>query len=359
MIVALTMSFVVGNALIAIAYFAFPNALQATTGYIVYLLLGLLPTLIALTTVTMAPRRRDGWRGLLAGTAGVIIATLAATQTGNGYMFEQTYAEDEAYGDNRWTYQDPEVTYPAQEQLLADRASQLASQRPNDVDLYAVLGAGTPNQQIFQREIEEMQRLLSERFGIQNKTLMLGATTQEPLARPLLNRTNLAASLNVISEVMDPAEDIALVFLTSHGSPEQISTYFSGLSSQNLTSADVARALTESGIQNLIIIVSACYSGSFIDDLEAPSRLILTSSAADRTSFGCSDDNIFTDWGSAFFNEMQRDTQGFIGAATASQATVSEQEKEAGLEPSLPQISEGVDIGTVLDRLNSAVSVAN
>lgn len=211
------------------------------------------------------------------------------------YLFETAYAEDESVAGRDWINPDPEVLYPLQASLLGVQIDALSSQTEGQIDIYAVLGAGSPTQQIFQREIGEMERTLNSRFEASGHVIMLGPTVQDQTARPLLNRTNFAASLKAIADKMNTSEDIALVFLTSHGSPGKLSTYFPSLTYNNLTSTEVATAFDESGLMNAIIVISACYSGSFVDELKRPTRLILTASATDRSSFGCSDENIFTD----------------------------------------------------------------
>ena len=50
-------------------------------------------------------------------------------------------------------------------------------------------------------------------------------------------------------------------------------------------------------------LISACYSGVFVDPVGAPNRIILTAAREDRTSFGCSDDADFTHFGGAFLRD--------------------------------------------------------
>jgi hypothetical protein len=348
--VTTSMALLVGIVLTALLYHGFWDLLTPTVSYVLFWVFGFLPLITAMITLTMSPRRRDGWRGLVISIGGIALASVTALFLGQQYLFEEVYADDASVADIGWAGPDPEVIYPLQSNLLADQIDVLFAQTHGQTDIYAVLGAGTPSQQIFQREIEEMQRILGTRFGAQGRTIMLGATMQEQTARPLLNRTNLTASLHAIAETMDISEDIGLIFLTSHGSPERLSTYFPGLSYSNLTSSEVANALDESGIQNAIIIISSCYSGSFVDDLAGPTRLVLTASAADRSSFGCSESNMYTDWGSAFFANIMHGTMDLRLAAQATQASVGDQENERDLKPSMPQISAGSEIGVVIDR---------
>lgn len=350
LLVVTSMTLLAGVVLNTALYLGFGTVLPSAIIFVLFSVVGLLPFVLAMITLTMTPRRRDGWRGLVIGFGSFALAGVASTYFDQGYLFEAAYTEGDNGADSNWTRPDPEVLYPLQAGLLGRQTAALSAQTPGQIDMYGVLGAGSPDQQIFQREIDEMQRILNARFGAQGHLIMLGATMEEQTARPLLNRTNLAASLRAVADKMDTAEDIGLVFLTAHGGPDELATYVPGLASRNLSSAEVAAALDASGIRHAIIVISACYSGSFVDDLAGPTRLVLTASAADRSSFGCSDSNTFTDWGSAMFASGLQDSLDFRVAARGALKSVGEQETARGLELSLPQISEGADIGAVIDR---------
>ncbi len=103
-----------------------------------------------------------------------------------------------------------------------------------------------------------------------------------------------------------------------------------------------------------MIVISACYSGSFANELVADHHLIITAAAPDRNSFGCRDQNEWTDWGRAFFAEALTTTRDFRDAARIAQETVASRESAEGLTSSQPMMVEGKAIGPVLDRLLSA-----
>ena len=54
-----------------------------------------------------------------------------------------------------------------------------------------------------------------------------------------------------------------------------------------LTPTALARMLHDSGIKWRVIVVSACYSGGFIEPLRDDNSIVITAAAPDRTSFGC------------------------------------------------------------------------
>ena len=314
----------------------------------IYLVVTLAPFVLA-TTIIMA----EGWwqgalRGLLIGAGTLGVGSMAAMTFGANPLFEPPY--DETADDSYAAPPDPEVIYPAQEALLQSQLTVLAPQQPGQIDLYAVMGAGQPYQDVFMREIRAVDGMVQSRFDGVGRTVLLGNSEPDPLTLPLLNRTNLGTTLDAVAATMDPDQDILLLFLTSHGANDYLSTAFYGLNTYDLTAPDLAAALDATGIRNSVIIISACHAGSFIDDLAAPGRLIITAAAADRSSFGCANGNDWTDWGRAFFVDGLVGTRDFREASTIAAATVAQQEQDRGLTPSLPQTSEGAEISAVLDQ---------
>ncbi len=321
-----------------------------------YILLSYLPLFLALSALTAWPRLRHAGFGFLIACVGGLQTYLSIGGFDQPMLFELAESEYDDEEARNFNIPDPEVIYPLQASLMVDQIDTLAEQTPGQVDLYALVGAGYPIQTVFQREVAAMQELLEDRFDAKGQVLRLGAQYDSPTGWPLLNRTNLSEGLAALADKMDTDEDIALVFLTSHGSPNRISTAFRGLTYNDLTAPELAVALETSGIQNTVIVISACYSGSFIGELKAPNRLILTASAADRNSFGCDDSNQFTDWGAAFFGEALTQTFDFIEAAEMAAETVAAREAEQGVTPSLPKIADGGGLDEVLNALTNRLS---
>ncbi len=352
MLVVSSMSMAAGSVLVVVLFVQLLSHLSDPyLAYWSYVLIGLLPVYVALSKFFAVPKLRHGLIGLCVAAAGTLQVLLTEYQFESGQLLVEAETATDGEEARRWSLPDPEVVYPVQEKLVNAQVAALKEQDSEQVDLYAVLGAGYPTQKIFQREVVALYGLLEQRFGAEGRILRLGSTVQGPLDMPLLNRTNLRAALMGLSEQMDVSQDVALIFLTSHGFEDHLSTSFPGLSRKELSAAEVAAALDHSGIQNAVVVVSACYSGSFVDELAGSGRLIVTASAADRNSFGCDDSNEFTDWGEAFFGQALQETLHFGHAAERARSLVTKREKDSGLTQSLPQISEGEGIGDVLNRL--------
>lgn len=324
------------------------------------LIVGSLPFLIAMSGLAAA--NGASFRGIP--TGGLITCILMTFFYSSYFFIERTdvfvpnYSYDEEAQALAWEYPDPEEIYPLQPEILAGMAKTLADQVPGQIDLYSLVGAGYPEQQVFQREVTALSALLERRFEGKNRFMRLGASFQDASAWPLLNRTNLNSALQMLAQKMDTSEDVLLLYLTSHGRPGSISTRFSGLSHSDLTASEVATALDASGIQKAVVVISACYSGSFVEDLAGPKRLILTASASDRNSFGCSDENEFTDWGRAFVAEALAQTHNFLAAAEIARDLVASREAEAEQTPSLPQISAGEGVSQFLQGLSQRFELA-
>ena len=201
---------------------------------------------------------------------------------------------------------------------------------------------------MFLREVEAISILLAERFGAANRVIKLVNSDKAHVAYPLLNRGNLRASLKAVSGAMDH-DDLLFLYLTSHGATSIFSTQFQGVIGRDFGPSDIAMALEVAEVQNAIIVISACFSGSFIDALAGTRRLILTAADADSSSFGCNDQNEWTEWGRAFFAVALERTRDPRAAAEMAREMVALREVEQDMPPSSPQISEGDEIGAVLD----------
>jgi hypothetical protein len=153
---------------------------------------------------------------------------------------------------------------------------------------------------------------------------------------PAASVSNLRWALNGVAGKMDLEEDILFLYLTSHGSPHLVSVYFPELALNNLEDRALKDMLDHAGIKWRVLVVSACYSGSFIDTLKDDRTLIITAAAANKTSFGCSDETDWTYFGDAYINTALRGDRSFIAAFEHARAIIAEKESAGQLTPSEP-----------------------
>ncbi|WP_158291830.1 C13 family peptidase [Lampropedia puyangensis] len=214
-----------------------------------------------------------------------------------------------------------------QNTLLAKAYAALQPPTPGQTNLYALLVAGDGGQEVFRREVQYVAQLLAERFGAQGRILSLINSRTGVSTTPLATQESLSRSLHALARVMDPERDVLLLFLTSHGSADhQLSLQMKGIQLRNLPAKTLGAMLKDSGIRNKIVVVSACYSGGFIPELADSRTLVVTAARADRTSFGCADENDFTYFGRALFKESMAQTQALTAAFAQAQSLVKQWE---------------------------------
>ena len=234
-------------------------------------------------------------------------------------------------------YEQPKVL---ERELAAVRAG-----RPGVIDIYFIGIGGYADQDVFMKEINAVSRLFQERFGTSGKTIRLVNNRKTLDSSPVASVTSLRASLMRVAEVMDKDEDLLFLFLTSHGSTtHQLSLDLWPLQLQELEPAKLRALLDESGIRNRVIIVSACYSGGFVDSLKDKNSLVISASAIDKNSFGCSNEADWTYFGKAYFDEALRKTHSFVDAFESAKPVIAEREKKEGYVASEPQMALGESI---------------
>ena len=246
-----------------------------------------------------------------------------------------------------------EKIYYRQFRLIGQATRELAKQRPGVPDLYFVGFAGDAHQDVFLREMRSVGKLFEDRFDTKKRSVLLINNPATVGTMPLANSHNLLAALDQVRNRMDPDEDVLFLFLSSHGDPDVLSVNFKPLRLNNLKAKDLRYLLDKSRIKWRVVIVSACYSGSFIDDLKDENSLIITAARHDRPSFGCSHENDFTYFGRAYFDKALRDTFSFTDAFASAVEMVTFWEKSEDLQPSQPQIHVGAAIRPKLDEIEA------
>jgi len=103
-----------------------------------------------------------------------------------------------------------------------------------------------------------------------------------------------------------------------------------------------------------VLVISACHSGSFINELWDAHTLIITAAREDRTSFGCGNERDWTYFGEAYFDRALRGDPSFVSAFDQAEKAIARREKKEDLTPSFPQMRIGRLIGPKLAALEQA-----
>ncbi|MCB6184051.1 hypothetical protein LIN78_10890 [Leeia sp. TBRC 13508] len=281
---------------------------------------------------------------------------------------QTTIAGEWVYGE----YSDPaeekrqltqlETAIYQQQHLLDQSLNAVKPSIGKGIQLFWLGIAGDGKQEVFHREVDFVRQQFEKYFGVKDHAISLINSRNTFSDAPFATKTSISASLKAIRNKMDPQKDILFLFMTSHGSQDHFfSLAQEDLRINDLSSKDLASVLKQSGIQWKVLVISACYSGGFINDLKDDHTLILTAARADRTSFGCSDTNDFTYFGKAFFKESLTPKGDFIAAfqkakglirswETTDNNEATSAEEKAAYAPSEPQLFIGKAIAPYLKK---------
>ena len=252
----------------------------------------------------------------------------------------QTFWYSDYQSENDYKPIDVENTYYRQPKLL--EAARVAPERPGVVDLYFVGFGSYASQDVFLSEVKYVQAQFDEKFDTKGRSVILVNNRQTLNQMPLANSSNLKYVLADISSKMNTEEDILFLFMTSHGSPNaKLSVSLWPLQPNDITAPQLRQMLDNSGIKWRVLLISACYSGSFLKALEDEHTLIITAAAKDKQSFGCSHEREFTYFGEEYFAKALHDNRSWIDAFKQAKATIKSREQKEGLTPSEPQLYVG------------------
>lgn len=264
-----------------------------------------------------------------------------------------THYSDQAPAQNE--YEDIEIkilsggnTYSGsvnqfQGQLIDNFSDSILASRPNQTDLYFVSFAGDAKQDVFMKEALYTERLFDRYHGTEGRSVALINNEKTTAEHLVASNENLERTLKIIGKKM-AEEDMLYLYLTSHGSADhQLSVDFPPHTVKDFGGYEIRRMLDEANIKWRTIVVSACYSGGFVEPLKSPYTVIATAADHDSPSFGCSDDREFTYYGEAIFEQQMSRGIGIIEALDGARPIVSRMEKAQGYPPSNPQFWRGTE----------------
>lgn len=245
-----------------------------------------------------------------------------------------------------------EEVFDAQPELLQSAARTLRRGQPGVPALYFLGFASYADQDVFKKETLYAKELLDSRFGTHGRSLVMINHADTASQLPLASGTNLRRALKMIGRRMNRQEDVLFVYLTSHGSQKHgLASQFWPLSLNDIPAEKLKAYLDEAGIKWRVLLVSSCYSGHFVDVLKDDFTLVMTASATDKQSFGCSNTRDFTYFGEAVFKDALNRERAFIPAFQSAITAIQQREVSEKLEPSSPQLFIGARIGEKLSAL--------
>ena len=229
----------------------------------------------------------------------------------------------------------------AEHRKLNQALAALQPQRKGVVDAY-VLSVGLDSDPVFGREAREAGRVLARRYDAAGRAVTLAGTDGTGASSlPMGSPEAIAAALARIAELMDRAEDVLVLYTTSHGAKWGIVYSDADQGFGAISPYWLYRMLDELGIANRMVLLSACHAGVFVPVLASPTTVVAAAASADNTSFGCAAENDWTFFGDALVNHALRKPQPFAAAWKEADGTIGGWERQGKLTPSEPQLSVG------------------
>lgn len=149
------------------------------------------------------------------------------------------------------------------------------------------------------------------------------------------DRTDINALSGTLWTLTDRAPGGCLLYFTSHGSPQGI------VMGQAILDPDTLSRMVRNscGGKPTVVIVSACYSGVFVQRLAGPNNFVMTAARPDRTSFGCGQMDRFTYFDNCVLSALSS-SHDFPTLADRTRSCVATRERQEGVAPaSEPQVS--------------------
>lgn len=219
--------------------------------------------------------------------------------------------------------------------------------------------AGYGEQRVFAEEIKLAAQAVAERYGSAARTVLLLNDRRDLTTWPLATHDNLRYALREIGKRMNPEADVLFLVLSSHGAREaMIEVSNTGMEPVGLSPAGVEILTRAAGIRNRVIVVSACFSGAFVDPLADEDTIVLTAASKSRASFGCSDERHLTYFGEAFFQDALPGAKSLREAFEATRGTIRKREREERMKASQPQAHFGAVIESRMAEIEAARSGA-
>jgi hypothetical protein len=212
--------------------------------------------------------------------------------------------------------------------------------------------AGYGEERVFAEEIKLAAERVAARLGTVQRSVLLINDRRDLTAWPLATHENLRYALREIGRRMDPATDVLFLLLSSHGVREgMIEVSNVGMPALGLSGEALRILLDDARITHKVVVVSACYSGTFIEPLADEHSIVITAASATRTSFGCSDDRHLTYFGEAFFRDALPGARTLREAFETARESIAHREKKERFTPSEPQSHFGPAAESLVDGL--------
>lgn len=295
---------------------------------------------------------------LAGGVAALALVVLPAYWLPQGLVWVPPRDESAADAVTGFYSLGEEKAFYAQQGALERELEAVQPQRPGVADLYVVAAGLYAGEDVFMKEVKMITAMLGKRFDAAGRTVTLINNVKTLEEHPIASLTSLRESLRHVGGVMDRNEDVLLLYVSSHGSEQhELAVDFRPFRFTQITPERLKAVLDDSGARWKVVVISACFSGGFIDAIKDERTLVITAARADRSSFGCGYGSEATYLAQALFAEALTRTVSIEGAFADARAKIEQWERDKGYSPpSEPQIFVGSQIRPKLAEIEKRLA---
>lgn len=212
-----------------------------------------------------------------------------------------------------------EPALAAQQFLLDQALDDLDDEQPGVTDLYFVGFAPDARKIGFVADVESAARVMDRHWATRGRSIVLVNNPSTIAQRPFATVTNLRETLEEIGGIIDPDEDIVMLYLTGDaGRDGVLAAVNPPLELVPLSPRALRSLLDAEGIRFRVVVVSACYAGAWVDALKDDDTAVVASSAADVRGAGCAGGLRPGAFETAFFGDGMRRSGDLVKAFSAA-----------------------------------------
>jgi hypothetical protein len=217
-----------------------------------------------------------------------------------------------------------EPVMEAQRTLLDEALAGLEEARSGVTDLYFI-GFAASASDALRSDILAAVQVMDERWATDGRSLALVNHRASVLEHPMATVSNLHEVLAELQQVLDPNEDVVMLYLVGEGAPGgNIGVALAPFELVPLTPMGVRRMLDDAGIRWRIVVVSACHSGAWLEALAGDTTLVMTATDAQTAGEGCALGADGTVFGKALFGGGMTEAESLDGAFAIARKLVAE-----------------------------------
>ena len=162
----------------------------------------------------------------------------------------------------------------------------------------------------------------------------------QPSDWPQATLENFELVMTKMAEVARP-QDRVMLLISTHSNPGTLNINIAGKNTAPITARGLSDALAPLAKTPTLVVLSACYSGAFLEPLRAPNRVVLTATDVHKASFKCQYPGEYTFFADALFNQAGAEQLSITQWMGAAQKSIQAQEKRKRLAASAPKMFVG------------------